>query len=112
MIPVGLIICFDTLIAPIPPGWLVCDGDNGTPDLRNFLIHGQADGLDPGPGETESTHTHVIDDGSHTHEFTGGNKIESGDDRAGVWEAKGLDGTTDASTSLPPFHSLIFIIKA
>lgn len=38
-IPIGTIIMFDGR-SSIPPGWAVCDGENGTPDLRGRFIKG------------------------------------------------------------------------
>ena len=38
--PVGGIILWSGLISAIPTGWALCDGTNGTPDLRNKFIIG------------------------------------------------------------------------
>lgn len=38
--PVGGIIMWSGSIASIPSGWLLCDGTNGTPDLRDRFIVG------------------------------------------------------------------------
>lgn len=54
--PTGTIIIWvppSTATVPLsaPPGWAVCDGKNGTPDLRGrFLL-----GANPMPGSTTST---------------------------------------------------------
>jgi hypothetical protein len=34
ILPRGMIISFNDMIAPL--GWAICDGDNGTPDLRIY----------------------------------------------------------------------------
>lgn len=39
-IPVGGIIMWSGTIATIPTGWALCNGSNGTPDLRNKFIVG------------------------------------------------------------------------
>lgn len=39
-IPVGGIIMWSGTIATIPTGWALCNGSNGTPDLRNTFIIG------------------------------------------------------------------------
>lgn len=41
-IPLGGIIMWSGLISTIPNGWALCDGANGTPDLRNRFIVGSA----------------------------------------------------------------------
>lgn len=39
-IPSGIITMWSGSIATIPPGWNLCDGTNGTPDLRNRFVVG------------------------------------------------------------------------
>jgi microcystin-dependent protein len=39
-LPTGVITMWYGTIANIPAGWLLCDGTNGTPDLRNRFILG------------------------------------------------------------------------
>ena len=38
--PSGGIVMWSGSVASIPSGWLLCDGTNGTPDLRNRFIVG------------------------------------------------------------------------
>jgi hypothetical protein len=53
-VPVGGIIMYDGLIADIPAGWQLCDGTNGTPDMRNrFVIGAMVDAS----GEAQTTIT-------------------------------------------------------
>lgn len=40
LVPTGGIIMWHGTIATIPTGWALCDGTNGTPDLRNVFIVG------------------------------------------------------------------------
>jgi len=39
-IPPGVIVMWSGTIADIPDGWALCDGNNGTPDLRDRFIVG------------------------------------------------------------------------
>ena len=39
-VPTGCILMWSGSIATIPTGWLICDGTNGTPDLRSRFIVG------------------------------------------------------------------------
>lgn len=41
-IPPGVILMWSGAIYNIPSGWVLCDGTNGTPDLRNRFIIGAA----------------------------------------------------------------------
>jgi hypothetical protein len=76
IIPSGLISMWSGTIATIPSGWLLCDGTNSTPDLRNrFIIGANAD--DAGVAKTNITGSPTQTGGSkdaivvsHTHTGT------------------------------------------
>jgi len=57
-IPAGLIAMWGGLAANIPAGWLLCDGQNGTPDLRSRFIKGAV--TDPGATGGATTHSHTV----------------------------------------------------
>jgi len=81
MVPRGAIIMWSGTIATSPAGWSLCDGSNGTPDLRDRFILSVASSLeDPGTtGGSNSitlsiaqlpSHSHAGSssvDGAHTH---------------------------------------------
>ena len=92
LIPSGGIIMWSGLITSIPTGWGLCDGSNGTPDLRNRFVVGagdQYDRNDTGGADsvtlteaqmpshnhgmsTEGNHSHsgsTSTDGEHTHRY-------------------------------------------
>jgi microcystin-dependent protein len=75
-IPTGLISMWSG--QDVPGGWVLCDGENGTPDLRNKFIMGASDespiGTTGGAKEVTLTadqmpkHSHSLsDDGEHNH---------------------------------------------
>lgn len=74
--PVGGIIMWSGTIAAIPTGWALCNGSNGTPDLRNrFVIGAHSDNV--GVANTTVTGTSTLTGGSkdaiavsHTHTAT------------------------------------------
>ena len=47
-VPIGGIIMWSGSIASIPAGWALCNGSNGTPDLRNRFIVGAGSTYSPG----------------------------------------------------------------
>lgn len=75
-IPTGLISMWSGSIASIPSGWVLCNGSNGTPDLRNRFIvgaHSDATGVANTTITGSSTQTGGSKDAivvSHTHTGT------------------------------------------
>ena len=74
----GIIVMWSGAINAIPEGWVLCDGTNGTPDLRNRFVVGA--GIDYSVGNTGGSktvtlttdqmpsHTHTINEsGEHRH---------------------------------------------
>lgn len=93
----GPIVMWHGPLANIPDGWALCDGNNGTPDLRGRFIKGTPTaGTNPGStGGQDSfsmstsqlpshTHTGSVDAvGTHNHAFgQGSNGKVSGSGRA------------------------------
>jgi len=66
ILPTGVILMWSGSIATIPSGWLLCDGTNGTPDLRNRFIVGAGSTYAVG-GTGGSADAIVV---SHTHTAT------------------------------------------
>jgi hypothetical protein len=73
-VPSGCIIIWSGATGAIPSGFLICDGTNGTPDLRDKFVIGA--GLSYSVGQTGGSkdaivvsHTHTITDGGHTHTY-------------------------------------------
>lgn len=68
-IPVGGIIMWSGLISAIPSKWALCDGTNGTPDLRNrFIVGSHSDSS--GQSRTTITGAPTKSGGSLTHTHT------------------------------------------
>jgi len=65
-LPVKSIVMFNGSDTEIPEGWAICDGSNGTVDLRNKFIKGYTT---KGTTKGSSTHNHASlqHDGGHTH---------------------------------------------
>ena len=88
IVPSGVIVMWSGSIASIPGGWLICDGSNSTPDLRDrFIIGARQDdssvaktnvtGSLTQTGGTKDaivvshTHTATVSDPGHAHNYTG-----------------------------------------
>lgn len=75
--PQGGIIMWSGSIDSIPSGWALCDGTNGTPDLRNRFVIAAGGNYDVGATGDGSipSHTHAFSattnsTGSHSHAIT------------------------------------------
>ncbi|MBL7157322.1 MAG: hypothetical protein ISS92_04055 [Candidatus Omnitrophica bacterium] len=130
-LPSGVIVMWSGAIVDIPEGWALCDGTNGTPDLRDRFIVGASQ--DDGPiakttvkgslqqigGEHEHTltenelasHHHTVYASSTTG---GGSQIvaDSGGGSDSVYnENTSNTGSDAAHENCPPFYALAFIMK-
>jgi hypothetical protein len=88
-IPAGGIIIWSGSTGSVPAGWLLCDGTNGTPDLRDRFIIGAGNtyAVNATGGTADAivvSHTHtatsVVTDPGHTHggQYFGGTPQPSG----------------------------------
>jgi hypothetical protein len=59
-IPSGVIVMWSGSTASIPAGWALCNGLNGTPDLRNRFVIGAGSAYNPGTLGGAATHAHTI----------------------------------------------------
>lgn len=75
-IPYGGAVFWCGTLEDIPTGWALCDGTNGTPDLKKFFIRCAAPDLLPHTTGGANTHDHAVDSGgSHSHAVTVGEHI-------------------------------------
>lgn len=136
--PLGGIIMWSGAISAIPTGWSLCDGSNGTPDLRNkFVLGATNDGSDstyPGISVSQTggtadavvvQHNHSITDNGHSHaiSFTNTDNGDGRSEESGNGGESGTNSTNSATTgitidnegvsgtnqNLPPFLALAYI---
>lgn len=65
-IPTGVITMWSGSIATIPSGWNICDGTNGTPDLRDRFVVGAGSTYSVG-GTGGAASVSTSSNGAHTH---------------------------------------------
>jgi len=111
--PSGGIIMWSGTIATIPSGWYLCNGSNGTPDLRNrFIVGAHSDtsgvayttitGSNTQTGGTKDaivvSHTHTITDTGHTHTATVNAQSNVSDSTSGG-DVRPATGTSTLTTN-------------
>ena len=70
VMPTGMIIMWGGLVSNIPGGWALCDGTNGTPDLRDRFVVGAGNNYNVGDAGGLATNTLSVSQlPSHNHAF-------------------------------------------
>lgn len=107
----GMILLWAGAIVDIPNGWILCDGNNGSPDLRNRFIVGAGDTYDPDDTGGAVDHTHTFTGDGHAHDIAAGVGMQGGANWDDLTAPAQAVGTTDVGGSLPPYYALAFIMK-
>lgn len=69
-VPIGGIILWSGSVASIPSGWALCNGSNGTPDLRNRFVVGAGSRYSPGnTGGLDKVTLSLAEMPSHFHQI-------------------------------------------
>ena len=128
-VPVGTIVLWSGAASDIPDGWALCNGSNGTPDLRGrFVVGYDSNDGDYSVGNTGGEKTHKLTTSempSHNHSYS-----FKGADLAGSWKnnnyfynqseaysgnnnTKYTDSTggNAAHENRPPYYTLCYIMR-
>jgi hypothetical protein len=138
-IPTGMISLWYGSIGSVPTGWYLCDGTNGTPDLRDRFIVGAgstysvaATGGSADAIVVTHTHTASVTDPGHNHNFdyaaynwgiTGGGSTVNANRQGGgagttttattgVTVTNASAGTSGTNANLPPYYALAYVMKS
>lgn len=120
--PSGAIIMWSGSVSTIPAGWVLCNGSNGTPDLRNRFIVGAGSSYSVGAkGGSDTVTLTVAQLASHSHPVSSsiGVRVKA-DSLNGEWVFE-VDNTNTANSlstggsqpheNRPPYYALCFIMK-
>ena len=133
-VPSGCILLWSGATGSIPATWYLCDGTNGTPDLRDRFIVGAGNtyAVNATGGSTDAvvvshTHTATVTDPGHLHVYqalsgSGGQFYGSGGQLSqnnntstavtGISVANATAGVSGTNANLPPYYALAYIMKA
>jgi hypothetical protein len=138
VLPTGMILLWSGSIGSIPAGFLLCDGNNSTPDLRNRFVIGAGStySVNQTGGSADAivvshTHTATVTDPTHTHtvvvanqgqqNLAGGGGAGSNTTPAtlttaaastGITVANATAGTSGTGANIPPYYALCYIMKS
>jgi microcystin-dependent protein len=137
-IPAGGIIIWSGSTGSVPAGWLLCNGSNGTPDLRDRFIVGAGNSyaVNATGGTADAivvshnhTATSVVTDPGHFHSITsaGGSGITFGAREVSFTSTADTNtastgitvattntsaGVSGTNANLPPYYALAYIMKS
>jgi microcystin-dependent protein len=121
--PAGVIVWWHGSIATIPAGWALCDGQNGTPDLRDkFIVGARQDGAGVAKTNLTGALTQSGGNANHTHAVagnTGGttsgystSTLPVGTTIPAYAHTHSLNITSGNNSTVPvPYYALAFIMK-
>lgn len=120
-IPAGMISIWSGLESNIPSGWVICDGTNGTPDLRNMFVLGAGDKYMVGDsGGSEEVTLSVDQMPSHNHTYnrrnnsTAGNygyNMAASDVGSNTTQGTSYTGSSQPHPNMPPYYALCYVMK-
>lgn len=139
LVPAGMIMIWSGSVGSIPSGWVLCNGSNSTPDLRDkFVIGAGSTYAVNGTGGSANavvvshTHTATVTDPGHTHSLTawhgaasagqGGGAdsgqrlssntaVTSASNTTSITVANSTEGVSGNNANLPPYYALCYIQK-
>lgn len=108
----GMIILWSGSVASIPGGWALCNGSNGTPDLRNNFVVGAGDSYAVDATGGAISHQHDIEPPQHNHTLNGNEgTCEAGGEGPEDTSYFQQDYASEGSQNLPPYLALAYIMK-
>jgi len=140
-VPIGGIILWSGTIATIPDGYKLCNGNNGTPDLRNkFILGAYSDNASVAypnvpPNNTGGsanaivvTHNHGLTGGSASGTFlTGVTSLREGRKTGSTFAVDSItttsasvsytkptvnnEGSSGTNANIPPYYALAYIMR-
>ena len=125
-VPTGMVMMWSGASNAIPTGYVLCDGGNGTPDLRDRFVVGAGSAYSVNnTGGASSVTLTSAQMPSHTHSYTDEYVLQSAlvpgidiDFNATTWDPNGNKTKTTGSAgsgasheNRPPYYALCYVMK-
>ena len=110
-IALGAIVQYSGAVANIPAGYSLCDGTNGTPDLRTKFVVGAGSSFAVGNEGGAIAHQHNFTGDGHIHFLEVGTDIQTGVDLAKALPIGPATGTSVLASTLAPWYGLAYIME-
>ncbi len=130
-LPGGVIVMWSGPLDAIPAGWVLCDGSDGTPDLRNRFVLGVGAAEYLGSTGGSGSHKHLARDhnhlvkppalrgrtsygySSHAGRGTGSRyyTLPEPTQNTRPFNSESAKVTPESVSNLPPYYKLAFIMK-
>ena len=128
-IPSGLVAMWSGEADAVPDGWALCDGSNGTPDLRDRFVLGAGSSYSVGDKGGEETHKLTTSEiPRHSHDYTptsysanlgmraeasriNNNTVISLSSSSSAGKSTTSVGSGFAHNNMPPYYVLCYIMK-
>ena len=119
--PAGVIVMWSGAADAIPEGWALCDGTNGTPDLRGRFVLGAGGSYAAGATGGEASHQLTVSEmPRHSHQYTVSSFKSTGNFPLCVNSPSGENlktfdtasvGGNASHNNMPPYYALCFIMR-
>ena len=125
-VPTGMVMMWSGASSAIPSGYVLCDGSNSTPDLRDRFVVGAGSSYNVGnTGGASTVALSTAEMPSHTHTYSDLYVLQQAlspgidiDFNATTWDPNGnRTGTTNSAGSgqshenRPPYYALCYVMK-
>lgn len=97
-------------IVDIPDRWLLCDGQNETPDLRDEMVLGSQGTYGQDITGGTSIHDHAFTGDGHVHEIPIGTAISAKSGSLRTTDPEQASGLSIESPNVPPYYALAYIM--
>jgi hypothetical protein len=108
---VGMIILWSGSVVSIPAGWRLCDGDEGTPDLRDRFVVGVGTTYNPNDIGGSDQHNHSSQALAKATTLPAGTDLAAGANFNKVSSSHIHTIAVTAAYNLPPYYALCYIMK-